>query len=98
MRRSSSDRADLAGADEQAVETDGERRLWALREGKPRAVSVRLGVDDGAYTEVVEGDLQPGDDLIVGERRGAWGSDCASTTSNPKSRSTTRRSAAGFTA
>jgi H+-transporting ATPase len=46
---------------------DGWPQVWILRDGKPTAVSVWLGLDDGAYTEVVRGRLQPGDQLIVGE-------------------------------
>jgi HlyD family secretion protein len=43
-------------------------RLWVLRDKEPKAVSVRLGISDGAHQEVVGGDLQAGDELIVGER------------------------------
>ena len=43
----------------------GWARLWILRNGKPTAISVRLGISDGVYTEVVEGDLLPGDKLIL---------------------------------
>lgn len=46
---------------------DASSQVWILRDGKSTAVSVRLGLDDGAYTEVVWGDLQPGDQAIVGE-------------------------------
>ena len=46
---------------------EGSPRLWVLRDGKPTALPVELGLDDGAYTEIVKGDLQPGDDVIVGE-------------------------------
>jgi P-type Ca2+ transporter type 2C len=42
-------------------------RLWVLRKGKAIAVSVALGESDGARTEIVSGDLQPGDVLILGE-------------------------------
>jgi HlyD family secretion protein len=41
--------------------------LWVLRKGKPTPVPVRLGLDDGAHTEIVESDFEPGDELIVGE-------------------------------
>ena len=47
---------------------DGASRLWVLRDGKATAIFVDLGLDDGAYTEVVNGDLRPGDDLIIGEK------------------------------
>jgi HlyD family secretion protein len=45
---------------------DGWSRLWILRGGKPTAITVRLGLDDGAYTEIVEGEVWPGDELIIG--------------------------------
>jgi HlyD family secretion protein len=48
---------------------DGASRLWVLRDGKPIAISVEFGFIDGAYAEVVGGDLQLGDDLIIAESR-----------------------------
>jgi HlyD family secretion protein len=33
---------------------------------KPKAVQVRTGISDGRYTEVVEGPIKPGDEVIVG--------------------------------
>jgi len=50
--------------------SDGWPQLWVLRDGGPTAITVQLGLDDGAYTEIVKGDLQPGDELIIGETRG----------------------------
>ena len=47
---------------------DGGSRVWILREGRPTAVPVQLGLDDGAYTEIVKGDLKPGDELIISEK------------------------------
>jgi HlyD family secretion protein len=44
-----------------------EAKLWLLRDGKPIAAPVVLGLDDENYTEIVKGDLQPGDQIIVGE-------------------------------
>lgn len=35
-------------------------------DGQPRAIDVRLGVSDGAVTEIVGGDLQPGVNVITG--------------------------------
>lgn len=55
------------GAADPAISTDGSSRLWILRDGKPAPVSVRLGLDDGAYAQVVAGALQVGDELIIGE-------------------------------
>jgi HlyD family secretion protein len=49
---------------------DGWSQLWILRDGKPAAITVQLGLDDGTYTEIVKGDLQPGDELIIGENGG----------------------------
>ncbi|HET9491574.1 MAG TPA: efflux RND transporter periplasmic adaptor subunit [Methylomirabilota bacterium] len=40
-------------------------------DGKPKAVSIRLGITDGASTEVVSGDLQEGQDVVVGASGGA---------------------------
>ena len=48
---------------------DGSSQLWILRHGKPSEITVQLGLGDGAYTEIVEGDLQPGDEVIIGEQR-----------------------------
>ncbi|MBI5013360.1 MAG: efflux RND transporter periplasmic adaptor subunit [Methylocystis sp.] len=42
--------------------------FWVLRKGMPTPVRARLGLDDSAYTEIVEGDFEPGDKLIIGER------------------------------
>lgn len=39
--------------------------VWVLENGKPKRVSVTPGVSDGNYTEVVSGDLQEGQPLIV---------------------------------
>ncbi|HTV33826.1 MAG TPA: efflux RND transporter periplasmic adaptor subunit [Methylocella sp.] len=47
-----------------------EGRVWVLRDGTPAAVSVVPGLDDDSFTEIVEGDLRPGDLIIIGEERG----------------------------
>jgi HlyD family secretion protein len=42
-------------------------RVWVLgRGGQPTPVAVRLGVTDGKVTEVLEGDLSEGQEVIVG--------------------------------
>ena len=46
-------------------------RLWVLRDGKPAPVAVVKGLDDDSNTEIVKGDIQPGDTVIVGEQRDA---------------------------
>jgi HlyD family secretion protein len=45
-------------------------RIWVLHDGAPMSVSVVPGLDDDNFTEIIEGDLKPGDLVIVGEERG----------------------------
>jgi HlyD family secretion protein len=49
-------------------------RVWVLRAGKAVAVTIRTGLDDGAFSEVVGGALDLGDRVIVGEQRTSQGS------------------------
>lgn len=35
-------------------------------DGRPKAVAVRLGIGDGAFTEMIGGELKPGQDLLIG--------------------------------
>ena len=46
----------------------GWARLSLLRDDKPVSILAKLGLDDGDYTEIVEGEVQPGDKLIVEKR------------------------------
>ncbi|MBI5071256.1 MAG: efflux RND transporter periplasmic adaptor subunit [Deltaproteobacteria bacterium] len=46
-------------------ETRDRRTLWVLREAGPAPVRVRTGISDGSTTELVEGELQPGDKVIT---------------------------------
>jgi HlyD family secretion protein len=39
-------------------------------DGQPQAVALRLGITDGAVTEVISGDLEPGRELIIGTGQG----------------------------
>ena len=42
-------------------------RVYVLDgDGKPKAVTLTLGISDGAFTEVVRGDLEEGQEVIVG--------------------------------
>jgi HlyD family secretion protein len=59
----------LAGAGAGAS-ARGQSRIWLLRDGRPVAVPVVLGLDDGAFAEIVQGDVQPGDQVITAETRG----------------------------
>jgi HlyD family secretion protein len=36
-------------------------------DGKPRAVPIFVGLTDGTYSQVLQGDLQPGQEVIVGQ-------------------------------
>lgn len=49
---------------------DGTRTLWVLRGGTPQAVTIKTGLTDGTSTEIVSGDIAPGD-AIVTEATGA---------------------------
>lgn len=40
--------------------------VWLLREGEPHRVPIRTGRTDGAYTEVIDGAVTVGDEIIVG--------------------------------
>src|SRR4030095_3966193 len=42
-------------------------RLWMLRDGKPAAVPLRIGLDDGTSAEVVSGEVREGDRVILAE-------------------------------
>jgi HlyD family secretion protein len=44
-------------------------RVWVMRDGKPVPVSIVIGLDDGDTVEVIDGDLKPGDKVIVNEVR-----------------------------
>ena len=46
----------------------GENRgntVYILQDNQPKPVRVKLGISDGKFTELVEGELKPGDRLIV---------------------------------
>ncbi len=41
--------------------------LWVLRDGAPHAISVVPGLDDDTNTEILKGDVEVGDEVIVSE-------------------------------
>jgi HlyD family secretion protein len=59
-----------------AAPEPGRKTVWLLRDGKPLRVPVSTGVTDGTWTELVQGDVQPGDalitDMTVRPRRGLF--------------------------
>jgi len=42
-------------------------RLWVLRDGRPVALAILAGLDDDNFTEIAEGDLHLGDQVILAE-------------------------------
>lgn len=40
-------------------------RVWTLKDGKPQPLTVRIGASDGRNTQVLDGDVQPGMQLLV---------------------------------
>lgn len=48
-----------------------QRTVWVLRDGTPQSVRIRTGITDGTSTEVTEGELREGDQLIVSASGGA---------------------------
>jgi hypothetical protein len=44
------------------------RRVWVLgQDGNPQSRRIKVGLTDGASTEVVEGDLREGEVVITGQ-------------------------------
>jgi HlyD family secretion protein len=46
-------------------ETPDRRTIWVLKEGKPSPIRIRTGISDGSATEVLEGELQAGGEVIT---------------------------------
>jgi HlyD family secretion protein len=49
--------------------TQGQPQVWILRDRQPVAVPVTTGLDDDSFTEIVKGELNPDDRVIVAEQR-----------------------------
>lgn len=47
------------------VARNGRRQVWILRNGVPVAVAVTVGSTDGVVTQVIAGDIRPGEPVIV---------------------------------
>jgi HlyD family secretion protein len=69
--RSEKRSADAAAPGDKSVGAAGDKaqrgRIWLLRAGQPVPVQVTTGLDDGGSVEVLKGDLQAGDQVIVSE-------------------------------
>lgn len=48
----------------------GSARIWVLRQARPVAVTVTIGLDDDSYSEITSGDVREGEAVIVGETTG----------------------------
>lgn len=60
MPRTASTRASRGGN-----EKNGSKQVWVLKDGQPVAVPIRTGLSNGRVTEVLEGDLRPGMQVIT---------------------------------
>ncbi len=71
--RAASSQGDLSLQPDPSVGADesGRARIWVLRNGRLVPTSVVVGIDDENFTEIVEGDVKPGDRVVVSEQRGA---------------------------
>ncbi len=59
------------GGSKDATTSKGSR-VWILKEGSPAAVTVKTGATDGTLTEILDGTLEPGTEVLVDlERTGA---------------------------
>jgi HlyD family secretion protein len=56
-----------------ATATGKQLQLWVLRDGRPVGVSVVPGLSDDNFTEIVSGDVHPGDQVITSESSGQGG-------------------------
>jgi HlyD family secretion protein len=41
------------------------RTVWLLRGGRPESVTLQTGLSDGTVSEIAQGDVKPGDEVIV---------------------------------
>ncbi|HVE83056.1 MAG TPA: efflux RND transporter periplasmic adaptor subunit [Myxococcales bacterium] len=57
--------AGAAGGPGRPAEPPDRRRVWVMRGGVPAPVSIRVGLSDGSFTEMVEGDLREGDTVVT---------------------------------
>jgi HlyD family secretion protein len=53
------------GAPAPAVGTPDQRTVWVVRAGGPVPVRVRTGISDGTFTEIAEGAVQVGDQVVT---------------------------------
>ena len=61
--------AAAAASSPAAFPAKAQSEIWVLRGSVPVAVNIVTGLDDGNFTEIAQGDLNPGDQVIVGDNR-----------------------------
>jgi len=44
-----------------------QQRVWVVEDGLPRAIAVKVGQSDGSRTQILAGDLRPGQEVVIGE-------------------------------
>jgi HlyD family secretion protein len=59
-------------------------QVWVLADGKPISVAVTLGLDDDSFTEIVGGELKPGDRVILSEQSSSAGKGARPTVTPPR--------------
>lgn len=70
-RTAGSGRARRVGGDRSRRAASGDRkdgrwvRIYLLKEEQPSSVQVRVGITDGSYSEVLEGDIEEGQQVIL---------------------------------
>jgi hypothetical protein len=59
------------GTDGGGESTPDRKTVWVLRDGKPAPIFFKAGVTDGTVTEIAEGQLREGDQVITAVTGGA---------------------------
>lgn len=52
---------------DKASPKNGASKLYILKENKPLLVNIVTGISDGNYTEIISGEMNPGDPVIISE-------------------------------
>jgi len=61
--------ATSAASNRPATKPSNQGTVYVLRDGKPVRIAVTVGLDDDSHAEIVKGDLQPGEQVIITEQR-----------------------------
>jgi HlyD family secretion protein len=49
----------------------GHAQIWVLQDGQPVSIPVVAGLDDDSFTEIVSGDVKPGDLVVTAQQMAA---------------------------